>query len=297
MSLEKLRTLANQEAAISNLYLADKLQKLGMQEKLNEMYKPLIESSKSIEKGAEKNTERIINKIEEVKNEKQASSQARHTSISASISEIRDLLAEFPNVVAGLKGEESIQYSPEDIEVIEGIDRLPSKAKRRLLEEIHKESIEEGLNRQVFSMFKAFEYGDQEEIDKIVKDEDKMNLLLDYAAKSDVSDFMKSKYYRAIEYHKPGFVRTVLNNRYTSGIEPKSKSKPKRVRAQSGEGLIRFLPSSTEDLVKEMNRLLGSYKAGNKNTFNEISAISDVLRRRGVLKPKMLKQLYKHLKR
>ena len=64
---------------------------------------------------------------------------------------------------------------------------------------------------------------------------------------------------------------------------------------KTGSGLIRYLPSSTNDLVSQMNRLLGSYKAGNKNAFNEISAISDVLRRRGLLTSQMTKQLYKRL--
>jgi len=47
-----------------------------------------------------------------------------------------------------------------------------------------------------------------------------------------------------------------------------------------------------------MNRLkvlLAEKSAGNKNVFNEISAIADELRRSGALSMKQLKNLYKKL--
>jgi len=43
------------------------------------------------------------------------------------------------------------------------------------------------------------------------------------------------------------------------------------------------LTSNVEMLTNELNRLLGSFTAGNNNIFNQISAITDELRRRGVL--------------
>lgn len=72
------------------------------------------------------------------------------------------------------------------------------------------------------------------------------------------------------------------------------ESRRKRKAEKIGTG-IKFLPSDTKDLVSEMNRLLGSYIAGNKNTFNEISAISDLLRKRGLISPNMNKKIFKYL--
>ena len=46
---------------------------------------------------------------------------------------------------------------------------------------------------------------------------------------------------------------------------------------------IKFLPSDTSDLQQELVRLIGSYKSGSNNTFNEISSITDILRRKGIL--------------
>ena len=58
----------------------------------------------------------------------------------------------------------------------------------------------------------------------------------------------------------------------------------KTLDAKSGTGTgVKFLTSNVEVLTNELNRLLGSFTAGNNNVFNEISAITDELRRKGVL--------------
>ena len=58
----------------------------------------------------------------------------------------------------------------------------------------------------------------------------------------------------------------------------------KSLDAKSGTGAsVKFLTSNVEVLTNELNRLLGSFTAGNNNVFNEISAITDELRRKRVL--------------
>ena len=50
-------------------------------------------------------------------------------------------------------------------------------------------------------------------------------------------------------------------------------------------------------LPRQMPELaFGSYKAGNKNTFNEISAIMDELRRQGKISIKDIKGIFKLMK-
>ena len=66
--------------------------------------------------------------------------------------------------------------------------------------------------------------------------------------------------------------------------------------ATSGKGAgVKFLTSNVKVLVNDLNRLLGSFKAGNNGTFNEIAAITDELRRKGVLNINHVKSIYKFL--
>jgi hypothetical protein len=300
MSLEELKVLSNQQAAINRMFLKDRLSKIGLEEKLNEMYKPLLESSKSIEKSAEKNTEKIINKLEEKSNKESAS-------LKDNLDEIKDLLANFPNVIATLRGED-VFLTPQDISVMEAVGGLEPKSKKRLFTDVvrgsPKESPKESpkvrakeIPKDIKDMMEIFTGSNKKEIEKIINDEEKMNKLLQHAVNSDIKNehFTRSEYYRAIDDKKKGFLQMVKDTRLAQGIHPTSKSSVKKSKEKTGTGLISFLPSTTGDLLNEINRLLGSYKAGNKNTFNEISAISDVLRRRGVISPELAKQLYKHL--
>jgi len=60
---------------------------------------------------------------------------------------------------------------------------------------------------------------------------------------------------------------------------------------------VKFLTSDVSVLVNELNRLLGSFVAGNNNIFNEIAAITDELRRKGLLNINHVKKIYRFLTR
>jgi len=68
----------------------------------------------------------------------------------------------------------------------------------------------------------------------------------------------------------------------------------KRHAATTGTG-VKFLSSDPKVIMNKLKILLAEKKAGNNNVFNEISAISQELRRSGVLSLKQLKSLYKNL--
>ena len=57
-----------------------------------------------------------------------------------------------------------------------------------------------------------------------------------------------------------------------------------------------FISSDPKVLINKLNILLAEKQAGNNNVFNEISAISDELRRNGILSLKQLKSLYKKIR-
>jgi hypothetical protein len=56
---------------------------------------------------------------------------------------------------------------------------------------------------------------------------------------------------------------------------------------------MKILPSGKTDLIRELFRLMGSYKSGNKNVYNELNAVVDELRRKGILSIKQSKRIYK----
>ncbi len=61
--------------------------------------------------------------------------------------------------------------------------------------------------------------------------------------------------------------------------------------SSSGDGIIKFLPSDTKQLINRLLVLLGSEKAGNNNVRNESFAIMDMLLKQN----KLSKQLYTKL--
>lgn len=58
---------------------------------------------------------------------------------------------------------------------------------------------------------------------------------------------------------------------------------------------IAFLPSSKNELIAELKRLLGSYQSGNTAVFNELNAVVDELRRKGYINLAQSKLLYKYI--
>ena len=62
--------------------------------------------------------------------------------------------------------------------------------------------------------------------------------------------------------------------------------------AKKGTG-VKFLPSGKQELIHELFRLIGSYKSGNKNVYNELNAVVDQLRRNGTLSVEHSKKIYK----
>jgi len=58
---------------------------------------------------------------------------------------------------------------------------------------------------------------------------------------------------------------------------------------------VKFLSSDPKVLMNRLKILLAEKSAGNNNVFNEISVISDELRRSGALSLRQLKNLHKKL--
>ena len=69
-------------------------------------------------------------------------------------------------------------------------------------------------------------------------------------------------------------------------------------KGKTGKGLscgcksVKFLPNNKKDLSHELIRLMSAYKSGNKAVFNQLNAVIDELRRKGVLTLQQSKQIY-----
>jgi hypothetical protein len=70
-------------------------------------------------------------------------------------------------------------------------------------------------------------------------------------------------------------------------------------KSKTGKGLtggVKFLPDNANNLIKVLFRLIGSYKSGNKSVYNELNAVVDELRRKGILSIEQSKIIYKMVK-
>lgn len=285
----QLKTLSNQDNLLNNLYYNDRLQKLGLQEKLGEIYTPLTtgmkESSKNIQSKIAETSQNIVNKIEESKPAPPA--PVNNSEITNKLNEIKFLLSNFPNVIAHLIGDKSIPLSESDREVVQTLDELPEEDKKEIVSEF-KENVD------MEEVLAGFFNDDRNIIDPILLNRRKQEELVKYAASSNVKYPKMSPKFRAVAKYWPDFIDQVISARDEDPVSLEG-ALAKEKRKKKGTG-IKFLPSDSKDLVTEMNRLLGSYVAGNKNTFNEISAISDVLRKRGLITPEMNKKIFKYMK-
>ena len=269
----QLKTLAEQDKVLNSTYFNDRLNKLGLQENLGELYKPILESTKNIETKIEESSKNIAEKIEKSK----PIVLTDTTKMEDKLDEIVALLDNFPNVIAHLRGDVAQPLTQEDVEVIQTLDKLPDSDLKEIVKEVT------SSEKEYTPIFNAFKYEDKDTINRIKNNPQSVEELINYAVNSNVEYPRMSSLYRAVNNHIPTFLHEVETRRALAG------------KVKKGTG-IRFLPSSTKDLVSEMNRLLGSYKAGNKNTFNEISAISDILRDRKLMTPEMSKKIFKFMK-
>jgi hypothetical protein len=120
----QLKTLAEQNTIINNVYYNDRLQKLGLQENLGEVYKPLLTSSKNLEDRIDDSSKNIIDKIEQ---------QPQKLKVIDRLDEIKTLLENFPNVIAHLTGDKTKPLSETNKATNEIIDKLDEEEMRGLL--------------------------------------------------------------------------------------------------------------------------------------------------------------------
>ena len=292
---ENLRPLIAADKELSSLFRNEMLRKIGLQQHLREMYKPITEETKAIaskiEEGTTKSSE-IATKIEEGTRqasnfEERKSELLKQINEQPKLGEILTLLQNYPEVINYLR---DIDYNlaERDNRIIELINKLPDDQQQVLRDYFILRKEPTSPSRRIVPTGASDLYrqlidanGNISRTTSILTDASPEDIekLKEEVANDKTVNLYQHNVWSAVNRVIKSFIRDVK-------IIRKSKT---------GQG-IQFLPSGTRELKNKLVLALGSYKAGNTNTFNEISAIMDEMRRRGEMSIKDIKGIFKSMK-
>ena len=292
---ENLRPLIAADKELSSLFRGEMLRKIGLQQHLREMYKPITEETKAIaskiEEGTTKSSE-IATKIEEGTRqasnfEERKSELLKQINEQPKLGEILTLLQNYPEVINYLR---DIDYNlaERDNRIIELINKLPDDQQQVLRDYFILRKEPTSPSRRIVPTGASDLYrqlidanGNISRTTSILTDASDQDIqkLKEEVANDKTVNLYQHNVWSAVNRVIKSFIRDVK-------IIRKSKK---------GQG-IQFLPSGTRELKNKLVLALGSYKAGNTNTFNEISAIMDEMRRRGEMSIKDIKGIFKSMK-
>ena len=292
---ENLRPLIAADKELSSLFRGEMLRKIGLQQHLREMYKPITEETKAIaskiEEGTTKSSE-IATKIEEGTRqasnfEERKSELLKQINEQPKLGEILTLLQNYPEVINYLR---DIDYNlaERDNRIIELINKLPDDQQQVLRDYFILRKEPTSPSRRIVPTGASDLYrqlidanGNISRTTSILTDASPEDIekLKEEVANDKTVNLYQHNVWSAVNRVIKSFIRDVK-------IIRKSKK---------GQG-IQFLPSGTRELKNKLVLALGSYKAGNTNTFNEISAIMDEMRRRGEMSIKDIKGIFKSMK-
>ena len=292
---ENLRPLIAADKELSSLFRGEMLRKIGLQQHLREMYKPITEETKAIaskiEEGTTKSSE-IATKIEEGTRqasnfEERKSELLKQINEQPKLGEILTLLQNYPEVINYLR---DIDYNlaERDNRIIELINKLPDDQQQVLRDYFILRKEPTSPSRRIVPTGASDLY--RQLIDANGNISRTTSILTD-ASPEDIEklkeEVANDKTVNLYQHNVWNAVNKVIKN-FIRDVKIIRKSK-------KGQG-IQFLPPGTRELKNKLVLALGSYKAGNTNTFNEISAIMDEMRRRGEMSIKDIKGIFKSMK-
>ena len=317
MDVSNLLKVSELRKVIKNKFTAKKLQDQGLERDLTQIYKPLAESQT-------KNTTDIITHLSNLSNEN-----------NKKLIDFKDTFKNFPELLASIDQVKSLldiktteiinKLKRKDPEVAADISELNHETREfeDALSEITSEadtgigtlitdqshSAEPKRKKSLPGVRKARDYVEKEATARelLRREEDASQATYQHAlnaSRDKTADNLKA--YLADPVHANNLKRFVEHNPDTNFSSnpwrriktelPLLYSELKTAKiSKKGSGLIKFLPGNKNDLVRELFRLMGSYKSGNKNVYNELNAVVDQLRRKNVLSIDHSKQLYKTL--
>lgn len=307
-TVSDLLKVAQLRRGIKQKFTTKKLQNQGLEHDLSIIYKPLTTSQT-------KNTNDIITHLSNLSN-----------ASNKKIIDFKDTFKNFPDLIASIDNVKSLL----DIKTTEIINKIKTKDPGAVndIEELDQEHklFEDALseisdadtgidtlltdqslgavsktNKKTVTKTKEYVEKEASTRDIMKKEEGVARAAYDHVSKLSKEDL---KDYLGNETHALSLIRFVEHNpdinlssnpwRKINVIDPELYKRIKDAKTvKKGKGFVKFLPSGKSELVKELFRLIGSYKSGNKNVYNELNAVVDQLRRSGVLTINQSKQIYK----
>ena len=99
--MELAQELSEKEKQIERMHYEEILRKQGLQERLSEVYKPLIESTKDVAGKVEQGTKQITEKIDEgIKQESENKEILRKIHEQPKVGEIVELIKRYPKIIS-----------------------------------------------------------------------------------------------------------------------------------------------------------------------------------------------------
>lgn len=283
--VDDLLKVSELRRAIKNKFTAQKLLNQGLERDLTQIYKPLTESQA-------KNTSDVITHLSNLSNESNKklidfkNTFQNFPDLIASIDQVKSLLdiksTEIINKLHAKNPEVDADIAELDHETREFEDALSDLASDAVVDETvskkRRSVVKKSLESHAFSnILAASELSNwREELPQILNDEDLKNDLIRYVELNTSTVNLRNNPWRRI-----------------GTVDSKFFEQLKTVRhLKTGKG-VQFLPDNKQDLTRELFRLMGSFNSGNKNVYNELCAVVDQLRRKGVLSIEQAKKIYK----
>lgn len=291
--VDDLLKVSELRRAIKDKFTAKKLLDQGLERDLTQIYKPLTESQS-------KNTSDVITHLSNLSNESNKKlidfkdTFQNFPDLIASIDQVKSLLdiksTEIINKLQAKNPEVDAEIAELDHETREFEDALSDLASEAVVDEaavikkrrsgIKKEraDVKKSLESNAYSNILAASESSnwREGLPQMLSDEDFKNDLIKYVELNSSTVNLRNNPWRRIGTVDSQFFEQLKTVRHS----------------KIGKG-VHFLPDNKKDLTRELLRLIGSYKSGNKNVYNELCAVVDQLRRKGVLSIEQAKKIYK----
>lgn len=276
----------NGRQIIKDRFINKTLENQGMQAELLKTYKPLLESEAKTRELmtdlSEKSRELKIDDLKEIQEKTAAILEKIHA--TPNLGELINLIDKYPNIQRAILGEH-VELNALEEGIINEISTL-SQNQQDIIIEYSRLKLEGVEETEEIDKSKSEEMFNGEEIYDLFETE--KNVEMNDRDKENLRNYLIGN--SAISLNKN---RKVIKN-IMSSLGPDFIDNIKKRRAKMGSG-IEFLPSDSQTLMNKLNILIGSYTVGNTDVFNEIGAITDELRRQGVLSISKIKSIYKHM--
>jgi hypothetical protein len=207
------------------------------------------------------------------------------------LARIIEILEENPRLKAAVICEE-VEPTQNEEDIVEAIEHLPKPEKEAIKDYAEMSIDTKKLNLDAAEEAKLFVEMPEQLYRQIMSNPNSIPEILDDPTKK---NYLKSYLIENVAFnrhHKPWSEFDKHDPKFLTEVKKIKDSQKPNTRSKKGSG-VKFLSSDKKEIQHELKRLIGSYEARNENTFNEINAIVDTLRRNNHMSLNESKYIYK----